>query len=61
MVRERRTTWQSAGYKGLVLKRHTGLTFGERVTDVNERSWAAVLEAEEEQTEEGALRNGSLR
>ena len=61
MVRDRRTTWQSVGYKGLVLKRHTGLKFGDRVTDVNESSWATVLETEERQTKEGALRNGQLR
>lgn len=51
-----------------MFKRHIGLKFGRQhwfvvgmVNDVNESSWTAVLEAQEEQTKEGALRNGHLR
>lgn len=33
----------------------------ERVVDVNDSSQAAVLETEEGQTKEGALKNGHLR
>lgn len=32
-----------------------------RVMGVNDNSWAAALETEEEQTKEGALRSGHLR